>query len=147
MKTSDKDTILVFGVILAFLFFTYIMPSLEKQFNKEKTSLKEGMEVKGIVKNLTDYGAFVDLGGVDGLLHITDMSWKRVGHPSELLTVGDEIDIIILKFEKERGRVSLGMKQLGGDPWANLIQRFPEGKRMKGTVTNVADYGCFVEKF
>jgi small subunit ribosomal protein S1 len=108
-------------------------------------NLTEGQEVKGTVKNLTDYGAFIDLGGVDGLLHITDMSWKRIKHPSEMLSVGDEIMVKVLKFDRERGRVSLGLKQLGDDPWANLVARFPEGKRLKGRVTNIADYGCFVE--
>lgn len=108
-------------------------------------SLHEGQHVRGVVKNLTDYGAFVDLGGIDGLLHITDMSWKRIRHPSEMIQVGDEIDVVILKFEREKNRVSLGMKQLGGDPWVNFGDRFPEGKRLKGVVTNIADYGCFVE--
>ena len=108
-------------------------------------NLHEGQRVRGIVKNLTDYGAFIDLGGIDGLLHITDMAWKRIKHPSELLQVGDEIDVAVLKFEREKNRVSLGIKQLGGDPWVNFAERFPEGKRLKGVVTNIADYGCFVE--
>lgn len=108
-------------------------------------SLHEGQHVRGVVKNLTDYGAFVDLGGIDGLLHITDMSWKRIRHPSEMIQVGDEIDVVVLKFEREKNRVSLGMKQLAGDPWVNFADRFPEGKRLKGVVTNIADYGCFVE--
>jgi small subunit ribosomal protein S1 len=108
-------------------------------------SLGEGSVVKGIVKNLTDYGAFIDLGGIDGLLHITDMSWKRIRHPSEMIAVGDEIDVKVLKFDKDKGRVSLGLKQLGDDPWDNLIGKFPEGKRVRGEVTNVADYGCFVQ--
>ncbi|SNC59131.1 30S ribosomal protein S1 [Sodalis endosymbiont of Henestaris halophilus] len=108
-------------------------------------NLQEGMEVKGIVKNLTDYGAFVDMGGVDGLLHITDMSWKRVKHPSEAVNVGDEIIVKILKFDRERSRVSLGLKQLGEDPWAAIAQRYPEGTRLTGRVTNLTDYGCFVE--
>jgi len=107
--------------------------------------LEEGATVKGIVKNLTDYGAFVDLGGVDGLLHITDMAWKRVKHPSEVVQVGDEIDVKILKFDKEKSRVSLGIKQLGADPWADLNRRYPEGARLFGRVTNLTDYGCFVE--
>jgi len=107
--------------------------------------LEEGSEVKGIVKNLTDYGAFIDLGGIDGLLHITDMSWKRIRHPSELLNVGDEITVRVLKFDKERARVSLGLKQLGSDPWVSLAARFPVGRRVHGRITNVADYGCFVE--
>ena len=107
--------------------------------------LEEGATVKGIVKNLTDYGAFVDLGGVDGLLHITDMAWKRVKHPSEVVQVGDEIDVKILKFDKEKSRVSLGIKQLGEDPWADLNRRYPEGARLFGRVTNLTDYGCFVE--
>ena len=108
-------------------------------------NLHEGQQVRGIVKNLTDYGAFIDLGGIDGLLHITDMSWKRIKHPSEMIQVGDEVDIVVLKFEREKNRVSLGMKQLAGDPWVNFAERFPEGKRLKGLVTNIADYGCFVE--
>ncbi|MCY4471464.1 MAG: 30S ribosomal protein S1 [Kistimonas sp.] len=108
-------------------------------------SLQEGIEVKGVVKNLTDYGAFVDLGGVDGLLHITDMAWKRIRHPSEVVTVGDEITVKVLKFDRERNRVSLGLKQLGEDPWINITQRFPEGVRVSGHVTNLTDYGCFVE--
>lgn len=108
-------------------------------------NLHEGQNVRGMVKNLTDYGAFVDLGGIDGLLHITDMSWKRIKHPSEMIAVGDEIGVVVLKFEREKNRVSLGMKQLSGDPWVNFADRFPEGKRLKGVVTNIADYGCFVE--
>ncbi|RCU52958.1 MULTISPECIES: 30S ribosomal protein S1 [Corallincola] len=108
-------------------------------------SLQEGLEVKGIVKNLTDYGAFVDLGGVDGLLHITDMAWKRVKHPSEIVNVGDEILVKILKFDRERTRVSLGLKQLGEDPWVAIAGRYPEGTRVSGVVTNLTDYGCFVE--
>ena len=108
-------------------------------------SLEEGSEVKGIVKNLTDYGAFVDLGGLDGLLHITDMAWKRVKHPSEIVAVGDEIDVKVLKFDKEKNRVSLGLKQLGSDPWGDIAGRYPEGSRLKGRVTNLTDYGCFVE--
>lgn len=108
-------------------------------------SLEENQVIKGVVKNLTDYGAFVDLGGIDGLLHITDMSWKRVKHPSEVVNIGDEISVVILKFDRERGRVSLGLKQLGSDPWADLIRRYPIGTRMSGKVTNVTDYGCFVE--
>ncbi|TKB45912.1 30S ribosomal protein S1 [Thalassotalea mangrovi] len=108
-------------------------------------SLQEGQEVKGIVKNLTDYGAFVDLGGIDGLLHITDMAWKRVKHPSEIVNVGDEIPVKVLKFDRERTRVSLGMKQLGEDPWAAIANRFPEGSKLTGRVTNLTDYGCFVE--
>ena len=108
-------------------------------------SLQEGLEVKGIVKNLTDYGAFVDLGGVDGLLHITDMAWKRIKHPSEIVNVGDEINVKVLKFDRERNRVSLGLKQLGEDPWVAITKRFPEGTRVSGRVTNLTDYGCFVE--
>ncbi|MGI9276976.1 MAG: 30S ribosomal protein S1 [Endozoicomonas sp.] len=108
-------------------------------------SLQEGLEVKGIVKNLTDYGAFVDLGGVDGLLHITDMAWKRIKHPSEIVNVGDEINVKVLKFDRERNRVSLGLKQLGEDPWVAITNRFPEGTRVSGRVTNLTDYGCFVE--
>ena len=108
-------------------------------------NLQEGMEVKGIVKNLTDYGAFVDLGGVDGLLHITDMAWKRVKHPSEIVNVGDEINDKVLKFDRERTRVSLGLKQLGEDPWVAIAKRYPEGTKLTGRVTNLTDYGCFVE--
>jgi len=108
-------------------------------------SMQEGAMVKGVVKNLTDYGAFVDLGGVDGLLHITDMAWKRVKHPSEIVQVGDEIDVKVLKFDRERMRVSLGLKQTGDDPWVDIERRYPESTRLVGKVTNIADYGCFVE--
>ena len=108
-------------------------------------SLQEGAEIKGIVKNLTDYGAFVDLGGIDGLLHITDMAWKRVKHPSEVVNVGDEIEVKVLKFDRERNRVSLGLKQLGEDPWVSIESRYPVNSRLKGKVTNLTDYGCFVE--
>ena len=108
-------------------------------------SLQEGLEVNGIVKNLTDYGAFVDLGGVDGLLHITDMAWKRIKHPSEIVNVGDEIKIKVLKFDRDRNRVSLSLKQLGEDPWVAITNRFPENTRVFGRVTNLTDYGCFVE--
>jgi small subunit ribosomal protein S1 len=108
-------------------------------------NLHEADEVKGIVKNLTDYGAFIDLGGVDGLLHITDMSWKRIKHPSEILNIGDEIKVKILKFDRNNARVSLGLKQLGEDPWADISHRYPIGKRLSGKVTNITDYGCFVE--
>ncbi len=108
-------------------------------------SLQEGQVVKGIVKNLTDYGAFVDLGGVDGLLHITDMAWRRIRHPSEMVNVGDEVDVKILKFDREKMRVSLGMKQLGDDPWVDITRRYPEGSRVLATVTNLTDYGCFAE--
>jgi len=108
-------------------------------------NLQEGQEVKGIVKNLTDYGAFVDLGGVDGLLHITDMAWKRIKHPSEIVAVGDEIDVKVLKFDRERNRVSLGLKQLGEDPWVEIKARYPEDKRVTARVTNLTDYGCFAE--
>jgi len=108
-------------------------------------NMEEGSMVKGVVKNLTEYGAFIDLGGVDGLLHITDMAWKRVKHPSEIVEVGDEIDVKVLKFDRERLRVSLGLKQTGEDPWADIARRFPEGTRLNGKVTNIADYGCFVE--
>jgi len=109
------------------------------------SQLQEGQSVKGIVKNLTDYGAFVDLGGVDGLLHITDMAWRRIRHPSEMVSVGDEVDVKILKFDREKNRVSLGMKQLGDDPWVNITHRYPEGARVMATVTNLTDYGCFAE--
>ena len=108
-------------------------------------NLQEGQEVQGIVKNLTDYGAFVDLGGIDGLLHITDMAWKRVKHPSEIVNVGDEITVKVLKFDRDRMRVSLGLKQLGEDPWEDITRRYPEGTRLFGKVTNLTDYGCFVE--
>src|SRR5210317_1493069 len=108
-------------------------------------NLQEGMAVKGVVKNLTDYGAFVDLGGVDGLLHITDMAWKRIKHPSEIVEVGQELQVKVLKFDRERNRVSLGLKQLGADPWADLARRYPPNTRLFGKVTNIADYGCFVE--
>lgn len=122
---------------------------VESEYSEERDklleSLQEGMEVKGIVKNLTDYGAFVDLGGIDGLLHITDMAWKRVKHPSEVVEIGDEITIKVLKFDREKQRVSLGLKQMGDDPWVNLARRYPEGTRLFGKVTNLADYGCFVE--
>ena len=122
---------------------------IESENSNERESvlatLQEGQEVKGIVKNLTDYGAFVDLGGVDGLLHITDMAWKRVKHPSEIVNVGDEIEVKVLKFDRERQRVSLGLKQLGEDPWANIAARFPVGSNLAGKVTNLTDYGCFVE--
>ena len=107
--------------------------------------LQEGMSVKGIVKNLTDYGAFVDLGGVDGLLHITDMAWKRIKHPSEIVNVGDEIDVKVLKYDRDRNRVSLGLKQLGEDPWQAIKQRYPENSQVKAVVTNLTDYGCFAE--
>ena len=122
---------------------------VEEEYSAEREelmkSLQEGAVVKGIVKNLTDYGAFVDLGGIDGLLHITDMAWKRVKHPSEVVNVGDEIDVKILKFDRERCRVSLGIKQLGEDPWRDLSRRYPPTTRLFGKVTNIADYGCFVE--
>ncbi|WP_189610283.1 30S ribosomal protein S1 [Saccharospirillum salsuginis] len=108
-------------------------------------SLQEGQVVKGIVKNLTDYGAFVDLGGVDGLLHITDMAWKRIKHPSEIVQVGDEIEVKVLKFDRERNRVSLGLKQLGEDPWVDIKGRYPEESVVKARVTNLTDYGCFAE--
>ena len=122
---------------------------VESEYSAERDALlknlQEGMVVKGVVKNLTDYGVFVDLGGIDGLLHITDMAWKRVKHPSEIVNVGDEIDVKVLKFDRERNRVSLGLKQLGQDPWADLARRYPEHTRLFGKVTNIADYGCFVE--
>ena len=108
-------------------------------------TLTEGMEIKGIVKNLTDYGAFVDLGGIDGLLHITDMAWKRIKHPSEIVEVGQEIDVKVLKFDRDKMRVSLGLKQLGEDPWHDIVQRYPVGARVKAKITNLTDYGCFAE--
>ena len=119
----------------------------EHSTDREKilSTLAEGQVVKGIVKNLTDYGAFVDLGGVYGLLHITDMAWKRVKHPSEIVTVGQEIQVKVLKFDRERQRVSLGLKQLGEDPWTDVAARFPVGTVLEGKVTNLTDYGCFVE--
>ena len=122
---------------------------VESEYSAEREtlleSLTDGSVVKGIVKNLTDYGAFLDLGGVDGLLHITDMAWKRVKHPSEIVAIGDEIEVKVLKFDKEKTRVSLGLKQLGDDPWGDLERRYPETTRVFGRVTNIADYGCFVE--
>jgi len=122
---------------------------VEKEYSAEREellkNLQEGMEIDGIVKNLTDYGAFLDLGGIDGLLHITDMAWKRVKHPSEVVEVGQEIRVKVLKFDRERMRVSLGLKQLGEDPWVDITRRYPEGTRLFGKVTNIADYGCFVE--
>src|SRR5499433_2156784 len=108
-------------------------------------TLQEGAIVKGVVKNITDYGAFVDLGGIDGLLHITDLAWRRVKHPSEVLSVGDEVTAKVLKFDQEKNRVSLGMKQLGEDPWVGLSRRYPTGTRLFGKVTNITDYGAFVE--
>jgi len=122
---------------------------VEQEYSAEReqllSTLKEGAMIKGIVKNLTDYGAFVDLGGIDGLLHITDMAWKRVKHPSEVVAVGDEVEVKILRFDKEKTRVSLGMKQLGADPWDAIARRYPPNTRLIGKVTNIADYGCFVE--
>ncbi|MFZ1905480.1 MAG: 30S ribosomal protein S1 [Steroidobacteraceae bacterium] len=122
---------------------------VEQEFSAERSALmdnlQEGAVVRGTVKNLTDYGAFVDLGGIDGLLHITDMAWKRVKHPSEIVKVGDELEVRILKFDRERSRVSLGLKQLGADPWENIARRYPPGTRVFGKVTNIADYGAFVE--
>lgn len=122
---------------------------VEEEFSAEREellkNLQEGNVLKGVIKNLTDYGAFVDLGSIDGLLHITDMAWKRVKHPSEIVKVGDEMDVKVLKFDKERNRVSLGLKQLGDDPWKDLGRRYPAESRLFGNVTNIADYGCFVE--
>ncbi|WP_018954046.1 30S ribosomal protein S1 [Thioalkalivibrio sulfidiphilus] len=122
---------------------------VEKEYSAERDellkNLQEGMVLKGIVKNLTDYGAFLDLGGIDGLLHITDMAWKRVKHPSEVVEIGQEIEVKVLKFDRERNRVSLGLKQLGDDPWENITRRYPIGSRLFGKVTNITDYGCFVE--
>jgi len=109
------------------------------------SNLQEGQSVTGIIKNLTDYGAFVDLGGVDGLLHITDMSWKRIKHPSEIVEVGQEIEVKVLKFDRDRNRVSLGLKQLGEDPWVEIKNRYPENAKVKAVVTNLTDYGCFAE--
>jgi small subunit ribosomal protein S1 len=122
---------------------------VEEEYSAERDqllkNLEEGMEVKGVVKNLTDYGAFLDLGGIDGLLHITDMAWRRVKHPSEVVEIGDEVTVKVLKFDSDRQRVSLGLKQMGEDPWVNISRRYPEGTRVFGKVTNIADYGCFVE--
>ena len=122
---------------------------VESEYSEEREQLlerlQEGVIVNGVVKNLTDYGAFVDLGGIDGLLHITDMAWKRVRHPSEVVEVGQELEVRVLKFDRERNRVSLGLKQLGEDPWDNIARRYPSGARLIGKVSNVTDYGCFVE--
>ncbi|GGP18626.1 30S ribosomal protein S1 [Silvimonas iriomotensis] len=119
--------------------------SLGEERQKLLETLREGAVVKGIVKNITDYGAFVDLGGIDGLLHITDLAWRRVKHPSEVLAVGDEVEAKVLKFDQEKNRVSLGLKQLGEDPWVGLSRRYPQGTRLFGKVTNLTDYGAFVE--
>ncbi|MGH8553884.1 MAG: 30S ribosomal protein S1, partial [Methylococcales bacterium] len=122
---------------------------VESEFSAEREellgSLEDGAVVTGVVKNLTDYGAFIDLGGIDGLLHITDMAWKRVRHPSECVEIGQEVRVKVLKFDKEKNRVSLGMKQLGEDPWQNIARRYPSGTRLFGKVNNLTDYGCFVE--
>ena len=122
---------------------------VESEFSVEREQLmeklQEGAVLKGVVKNLTDYGAFVDLGGIDGLLHITDMAWKRVRHPSEVVNVGDELEVRVLRFDRERNRVSLGLKQLGEDPWVNIARRYPATTRVFGKVSNVTEYGCFVE--
>ncbi len=122
---------------------------IESEGSAERTSLletiSEGAAMKGVVKNLTDYGAFVDLGGIDGLLHITDMSWKRIKHPNEILNVGDEINVKVLKFDREKNRVSLGMKQLDDDPWHDLVRRYQVGARVTGKVTTITEYGCFIE--
>lgn len=122
---------------------------VEEEYSAEREALlerlEEGLELKGVVKNLTDYGAFLDLGGIDGLLHITDMAWRRVKHPSEVVEIGQEIMVKVLKFDRDRQRVSLGLKQMGEDPWVNISRRYPEHARVFGKVTNIADYGCFVE--
>jgi len=122
---------------------------VEQEYSAEREALldnlQEGSVARGVVKNLTDYGAFIDLGGIDGLLHITDMAWKRVKHPSEVVNVGDELDVKVLKFDRERRRVSLGLKQLGADPWEMIARRYPASTRLFGKVTNITDYGCFVE--
>jgi small subunit ribosomal protein S1 len=122
---------------------------VESEFSAEREQLLERLEegaiVTGVVKNLTDYGAFLDLGGIDGLLHITDMAWKRVHHPSEVVNVGDELEVRVLRFDRDRNRVSLGLKQLGDDPWSDLARRYPVGTRLFGAVSNITDYGCFVE--
>ena len=119
--------------------------SMGEEREKLLANLKEGTVIKGVVKNITDYGAFVDLGGIDGLLHITDLAWRRVRHPSEVLSVGDEIEAKVLKFDQEKNRVSLGLKQLGEDPWVGISRRYPQGTRLFGKVTNITDYGAFVE--
>lgn len=119
--------------------------SMGEERAKLLATLKEGAIVKGIVKNITDYGAFVDLGGIDGLLHITDLAWRRVRHPSEVVTVGQEIEAKVLKFDQEKSRVSLGLKQLGEDPWIGIARRYPQNTRLFGKVTNITDYGAFVE--
>jgi len=122
---------------------------VESEYSAEREAmlerLEEGVIVTGVVKNLTDYGAFLDLGGIDGLLHITDMAWKRVHHPSEVVNVGDELEVRVLRFDRERNRVSLGLKQLGEDPWTDLSRRYPVGTRLFGKISNITDYGCFVE--
>jgi small subunit ribosomal protein S1 len=122
---------------------------VESEYSAEREALlerlEEGAVIQGVVKNLTEYGAFIDLGGIDGLLHITDMAWKRVRHPSEVVNVGDELDVRVLRFDKERNRVSLGLKQLGDDPWKDIARRYPVGSRLFGTVSNITEYGCFVE--
>ena len=122
---------------------------VESENSAEREALLDGLEegamIKGLVKNLTDYGAFIDLGGIDGLLHITDMAWRRVKHPSEVVNIGDEIEVMVLKFDRERNRVSLGLKQLGEDPWVNIKDRYPENTRVNARVTNLTDYGCFAE--
>src|SRR5688500_17537953 len=122
---------------------------VESEFSAEREQLlerlTEGADVKGVVKNLTDDGAFVDLGGIDGLLHITDMAWKRVRHPGEVVNVDDELEVRVLRFDRERNRGSLGLKQLGEDPWVNIARRYPTNTRLFGKVSNVTDYGCFVE--
>ena len=122
---------------------------VESEYSAEREALlerlEEGAVIKGVVKNLTEYGAFIDLGGIDGLLHITDMAWKRVRHPSEVVNVGDELDVRVLRFDKERNRVSLGLKQLGDDPWKDIARRYPVGSRLFGSVSNITEYGCFVE--
>lgn len=122
---------------------------LETAYNQERekllASIEEGQTVKGVVKNLTDYGAFIDLGGVDGLLHITDMAWKRIRHPNEMLAVGDELNVLILRFDKEKSRVSLGLKQLTADPWNEFQNNYPVGSKVKAKVTNLTDYGCFAQ--
>ncbi len=122
---------------------------VEAEYSAEREellkTLEEGVTISGIVKNLTDYGAFIDLGGIDGLLHITDMAWKRVRHPSEVVNVGEEIEVQVLRYDRDRNRVSLGLKQMGDDPWLNIARRYPAGTRVFGKITNIADYGAFVE--
>ncbi|MDE3225669.1 MAG: 30S ribosomal protein S1, partial [Nitrospirota bacterium] len=117
----------------------------DKKRQTTLSTLKEGQLIQGMVKNITEYGAFIDLGGIDGLLHITDMSWGRVGHPSELFVIGDKVEVMVLKYDRETGRISLGLKQKGADPWTNVASKYPVGTRVKGRVVSLTDYGAFIE--